>query len=130
PSLLPGFLTCYAERAPCLVKARRRCRRAPLREIGSFLYNIEARLLFGVRCGDVNGTPKVFSAAFYRSLRLTANGDLFDLELLRGAARRGLPVIEVTTFGFTRHGGRSSTTWCSAWRMYFGALGLWLREPA
>jgi hypothetical protein len=128
PAALPDFLTHYQAHAPCLVKARRRRRGAPLREAGSFLYNLEARLLFGVSCGDVNGTPKVFGAAFYRSLRLMAAGDLLDLELLGAAARRGLPVVEVETVGFKRHGGKSSTTLRSAWKMYVGALGLWLRK--
>jgi hypothetical protein len=128
PAALPDFLARYEAHAPCLVKARRRQRNAPLREVGSLLYNLEARLLFGVSCADVNGTPKVFGAAFYRALCLTATGDLLDLELLSAAARRGLPVVEVETVGFKRHGGKSSTTLRTAWKMYAGAVGLWLRN--
>ncbi len=130
PKILPSFLDRYRERAPCLVKARRGERQAPLREVGSLIYNLEARLLCGIRCQDVNGTPKVFDAAFYRALRLTSSGDLLDLEIMAEAARRGVPVIELPVTGFKRHGGKSSTTVSSAWKMYFGALGLWWKACA
>ena len=36
-------------------KVRRVKRGAPIREVGSWLYNLEARLLFGVRAADVKG---------------------------------------------------------------------------
>jgi glycosyltransferase involved in cell wall biosynthesis len=130
PETLPAFVARHHRRSPCLVKARRGDRAAPLREVGSLLYNLEARLLFGVRCQDVNGTPKVFDAAFYRELQLTENGDLLDLELMTAAARHGVPVIEVPVAGFKRHGGKSSTTLRTAAGLYFGALGLWWKACA
>jgi glycosyltransferase involved in cell wall biosynthesis len=127
PATMPEFVRRFlAQGAACLVKARREARQAPMREIGSFLYNLEARLCFGIRCGDVNGTPKVFDAEMYRSLNLTSTGDLFDLELMAAATRRHVPVVEIPLQGFRRHGGRSSTTWKSAVKMYGGALRLWL----
>jgi glycosyltransferase involved in cell wall biosynthesis len=125
PALLPAFLACYQRRGPCLVKARRGDRKDLMRDVGSLLYNLEARLLFGVRCQDVNGTPKVFGGDWYRSLRPTATGDLLDLELMIAAAREGFSVIELPVTGFRRHGGKSSTTVVSAWKMYVGALGMW-----
>jgi glycosyltransferase involved in cell wall biosynthesis len=124
PSTVPGFVRLHLERGHCLVKARRAARRAPAREIGSLLYNLEARAVFGLRCGDVNGTPKVFSRALYASARLSEPGDLLDLELMVRAQRAGVPVVEVPVRGFRRHGGRSGTTLRSAWRMYRGALRL------
>jgi glycosyltransferase involved in cell wall biosynthesis len=130
PESLPAFLDSHGRNAPCLVKARRVQRNALLREFGSHLYNLEARLLCGVGCHDVNGTPKVFDAEFYRSLHLTARGDLLDLELLSAAARRRMPVVEIPVRGFKRHGGRSSTGWRSAYNMYAGALGLWWKRCA
>jgi glycosyltransferase involved in cell wall biosynthesis len=125
PALLPRFFRRYQESAPCLVKARRLQRQAPLREAGSFFYNLESRLLFGLRARDVNGTPKVFPRELYQSLVLTADGDLLDLEFMVGAARLGTRVLEIPVQGFRRHGGKSSTTFRSAWNLYTGALGLW-----
>jgi hypothetical protein len=127
PAALPGFVRRYLDEAPCLVKASRRARQAPLRQLGSLLYNLEGRLLFGLRCGDVNGTPKVFARDLYERLHLSADGDLLDLELVAGATRLGTRVVEVPVTGFRRHGGRSSTTFHSAWKMYAGAWKLWLR---
>lgn len=130
PETIPMFLDCYRRHGSCLVKARRGDRNAITRELGSLMYNLEARLFCGVRCQDVNGTPKVFDAGLYRSLRLTANGDLLDLELLSAVARRQVPVVEIPVRGFKRHGGKSSTTWHSAYKMYAGAIGLWWKECA
>lgn len=128
PEALPQFLADFQERPASLLKARRIQRRAPLRELGSFLYNWEARVLFGLGCGDVNGTPKIFGADFYHATRLTANGDLLDLELMSQARLSGLEIREIPVAGFRRHGGKSTTTVKSAWNMYFGALRLRFAE--
>jgi glycosyltransferase involved in cell wall biosynthesis len=124
PDALPRFVRHYLDHQPCLVKARRESRNAPLRELGSALYNFEGRVLFGIAVQDVNGTPKVVSRDLYRSLRLRADDDLLDLELMAHAARLGIPIIEILVRGFKRHGGKSSTTLRSAWRMHRGAVGL------
>ena len=107
-----------------MAKVRRERRGAPLREIGSWLYNLEARLLFGIRVRDVNGTPKVLPRALYERLALESLDDLLDLELLARARRRGVPILEMPVEGFKRHGGRSRTGLWSAWKMYAGALAL------
>jgi glycosyltransferase involved in cell wall biosynthesis len=130
PMLLPDFVRQHDARSERLVKACRVARNAPLRQFGSHLYNFEARVLFGVRSSDVNGTPKVFAADFFRSLHLTSDGDLLDLELMRAAQRRRLEVVEIPVAGFKRHGGKSSTTLKSAWKMYVGAMGLRLKACA
>jgi glycosyltransferase involved in cell wall biosynthesis len=130
PETIPQFLDYYRRHGRCLVKARRGDRNHLTRELGSLFYNLEARLFCGVRCQDVNGTPKVFDARWYRSLRLESAGDLLDLELLSTAARLGVSVHELPVRGFKRHGGKSSTTWRSAAKMYAGAIQLWWKECA
>jgi glycosyltransferase involved in cell wall biosynthesis len=122
PAMLPPLLDRH--RPDRLVKLRRVQRHDAIRSFASWVYNGEARLLFGVRSADVNGTPKIFAADFYRNLRMTTTGDLFDLELMHHARRAGLVVDEVPIPGFRRHGGRSTTTLRSAWNMYFGAVRL------
>jgi glycosyltransferase involved in cell wall biosynthesis len=131
PDIVPEFVRRFCDEGRrCLVKARREARHAPIREIGSFLYNLEARWFFGVRGGDVNGTPKIFSRELYRDLHLQADGDLLDLELLAAVARRGISVVQMPLQGFQRHGGKSSTNWKSALKMYTGAVGLWMRKAS
>ena len=124
PATLVAVFELYRRKAPCLAKAVRTARGAPVRGIGSWLYNLEARLLFGIRCRDVNGTPKILPVGFVGRFDLAQDGDLLDLEVLVRAARLGVPVVELEVPGFRRHGGVSTTTWGSAWRMYAGALRL------
>lgn len=107
-----------------IAKVRRIQRNAPLRTLGSMLYNAEGRILFGVRSSDVNGTPKIFSRHFYETSCLASVDDLLDLELLAKAKRFGVRVVEMDVAGFQRHGGKSSTGFASAWRMYAGAIRL------
>ena len=96
----------------------------PLRGWGSALYNLEGRLLFGIRARDVNGTPKIFSRELYDRLDLRETGDVIDMELMAGVSRKKIPIIEMPVTGFTRHGGKSSTNLKSAWKMYAGAVRL------
>jgi len=125
PAVIPDFMRRYLTHAPCLVKARRWGRAAPIRSLGSVLYNLEARILFRIAVGDVNGTPKLFPAGFYRDIPAREDGDLLDLEILAWARRRALRVVEIPLQGFQRHGGKSSTNLRSARKMYLGALRLW-----
>lgn len=129
PESIPLFVRRFRT-AGGLVMARREARHAPVRELGSFLYNLEARVLLDVPCRDVNGTPKVFGRDLYERLPLTENGDLLDLELVSRVAALAASVTEIPTRGFARHGGRSSTTLASAWGMYSGALRVWRRRSA
>jgi hypothetical protein len=124
PAHVRELLEIYLAHAPCLAKVRREQRAAPLREAGSWLFNLEGRALFGVRSADVNGTPKMMPREVYERLRLESDGDLLDLELLAKARRLRIPVVEMPVPGFRRHGGRSSTSLKSAWRMYSGAVRL------
>jgi hypothetical protein len=126
PVCFPDYVRLYAQHVPCLVKARRELRKSPLRELGSMLYNLEGHLLFGIRAQDVNGTPKVFSRELYCAGHLGESGDLLDMELMAQVVRRRIPIVEVPVQGFQRHGGKSSTTLKSAWKMYAGAVRLWL----
>jgi glycosyltransferase involved in cell wall biosynthesis len=127
PEQIPQLLGIYdasaAERVT-LAKVRRERRGAPMREIGSFFYNLEGRLLFGLPVGDVNGTPKVFPRSLYERAGLAETGDLIDLEFIAKADRLGARVVEMPVAGFKRHGGKSSTNLVSAWNMYAGAVRL------
>jgi glycosyltransferase involved in cell wall biosynthesis len=124
PAWVPPLLALHDANAPCLAKVRRRDRGVFLREAGSWLYNLEARLLFGLRARDVNGTPKLLSRPLLERLAPTRRDDLIDLEIMAKAARAQVPVVEMPTSGFERHGGRSTTNLRSAFRMYLGALRL------
>ena len=108
-----------------VIKATRQLRESWKRRLGSLLYNVECRALFGFSTRDVNATPKVFSRAHAALLMLTSDGDLLDAEFLMICAREGYRVREVPVFATRRQGGSSTTNYRSAVRMYLGALRLW-----
>jgi glycosyltransferase involved in cell wall biosynthesis len=115
----------YANSYPdVVVKAQRTIRDNWRRQLGSLIYNLECRLLFGLPTWDINGTPKVFPRAFGKLLELTRDDDLIDAEFVVTCRREGYPIIEVPSLVTVRHGGASTTNYQSALRMYWGAYAL------
>lgn len=110
---------------PVVIKANRKIRESWQRRLGSLLYNLEVRALFDVAYWDINGTPKVFSRSFDKLLALQRDDDLIDAEFNAVCRREGYPVLEVPIFSTRRHGGKSTTNYKSALRMYMGAYRLW-----
>lgn len=107
-----------------VVKANRKIRENWRRRLGSLLFNIECRTLFDLSNWDVNGTPKVFPRAFAGLFELSRIDDLIDTEFCIVCRRRDYPMIEVPIFSTRRHGGRSTTGYRSALRLYWGALAM------
>ena len=117
------LLLVYARAYPdVLIKANRRIRDSWRRRLGSVLFNLECRALLDIPSWDINGTPKVFPRKFEGLLALRSDDDMIDAELLTVCARHGYPVVEVPLLATMRHGGRSTTNYVSAARMYLGAL--------
>ena len=108
-----------------VVKANRKIRDNWRRRLGSLVYNLECRALFDLSYWDVNGTPKVFPRRFEKLLRLKRRDDLIDAEFNAVCRREGYPMLEVPIFSSLRHGGKSTTSYLSALRMYWGAYRLW-----
>jgi glycosyltransferase involved in cell wall biosynthesis len=128
PEILALMLS-YAHAYPEVVlKANRKVRDSIVRRAGSLLYNLECRALFNMPTWDVNGTPKLFPRSFHKLLELRSAGDLVDAEFVLACQRAGYPIIEVPLLATIRQGGRSTTNYRSAVRMYRGAVSLKLRE--
>jgi len=108
-----------------VVKASRKMRASLVRRIGSLLFNLQARMLFGMAIWDINGTPKVFHRELLPLLALRENGDLLDLEFAIACHRHQIAVLEMPIFAVRRHGGKSSTNWRSAFRIYAGTFRLY-----
>ena len=111
-----------------VVKANRKIRENWRRRVGSLLFNIECRTLFDLSNWDVNGTPKVFPRSFDKLVDLKQENDLIDAEFCIMCRQSDYPMIEVPVFSTRRHGGRSTTGYLSAVRLYWGALTLWRRR--
>jgi glycosyltransferase involved in cell wall biosynthesis len=108
-----------------VIKANRKIRESFVRRAGSLLYNLECRALFDLSYWDINGTPKVFPRAFHKLLELSQDNDLIDAEFNVVCRQEGYPMLEVPIFSSRRHGGKSTTNFRSAFRMYSGAYDLW-----
>ncbi len=122
------LLVLYAVANPqTVIKSNRKIRDNWKRRLGSLLYNLECRALFDLAYWDVNGTPKVFPRSCDGLFKLTCDDDLIDAEFNAVCRREEYPMLEVPIFSFKRHGGRSTTSYKSAYRMYMGAYQLWRR---
>jgi glycosyltransferase involved in cell wall biosynthesis len=113
-----------------VLKANRRIRESRRRRLGSLLYNIECRALFDLSVWDINGTPKIFPRTFDKLLALTRDDDLLDCEFNVVCRANDYPMIEVPILATERHGGRSTTRYSSAIRMYVGAYAMWRARRA
>jgi len=111
-----------------VIKANRKIRDNWMRRVGSLLYNVECRNLFDLPYWDVNGTPKLFSRTQDELLNLTEDGDLIDVEFNAICREKDYPMLEIPIISTTRHGGKSTTSFKSAWGMYSGAYQLWRKR--
>ncbi len=124
PQMLSLTLLYSSSYPDVVVKAQRRIRDNWRRQVGSLLYNLECRVLFGLASWDINGTPKVFPRRFTKLLELTSDDDMIDAEFVVTCKREGYPIVEVPSTITVRHGGSSTTSYASALRMYRGAYAL------
>jgi glycosyltransferase involved in cell wall biosynthesis len=125
--LMLAYALAYPEVA---LKANRRIRESRRRRLGSLIYNIECRALFDLSVWDINGTPKIFPRSFDKLLTLTRDDDLLDCEFNVVCRTNDYPMIEVPILATERHGGRSTTNYSSAIRMYTGAYAMWRAHRA
>jgi len=125
PATIPVLFEKLKGQPGSLAKVSRHSRGQFLREAGSFFYNWECRILFGIQSRDVNGTPKIFRSELLPKMPLISEGDMVDAEILARCRKLGVPILEMPLGGWGRHGGKSSTGFKSAARMYLGALRLW-----
>lgn len=116
----------YAINNPnAVVKANRKIRESWRRRLGSLIYNLECRTFFDLSTWDINGTPKVFPRQLEKLLTLERDDDLIDAEFSAVCRRENYAVIEVPVFSTKRHGGKSTTNYRSALKLYWGAYELW-----
>lgn len=127
PDVLVSHLAIALANPDHIVKANRRLRYPVIRRLGSALYNLECRYLFDLASWDINGTPKVFKRQYLEVLDLRESGDLIDAEFLAKCRKHKLPLLELPVVATERHGGRSTTDYLAALRMYWGAVRLWRR---
>lgn len=125
PEVLRTVLSYSLHNPDVVVKVNRKIRDSLRRRFGSLLYNLECRLLFDSPVWDINGTPKVFPRQFKPLLNLKRADDLIDAEFIAICRNNDYPILEVPVLSTRRHGGKSTTNYGSALKMYIGAYVLW-----
>jgi glycosyltransferase involved in cell wall biosynthesis len=125
PEVLRSVLEYSLINPNVVVKANRKIRDGLRRRLGSLLYNLECRMLFDSPVWDINGTPKVFPRKYTPLLNLSREDDLIDAEFVALCRKYDYPMLEVPVLSTKRHGGKSTTNYGSAVKMYIGALRLW-----
>lgn len=125
PEILTLSLQYAINNPNAVVKANRKIRESWRRRLGSLMYNLECRTFFDLSTWDINGTPKVFPRQLEKLLTLTRDDDLIDAEFSAVCRRENYAVIEVPVFSTKRHGGKSTTNYKSALKLYWGAYELW-----
>ena len=121
---LTNILKLSAVNNKFVIKATRITRESFLRRLGSVIYNLECRFLLKTPQWDINGTPKVLPQPALRKLKLTADGDLIDAELMYQCTKLQIPVVEVPVSLTARIEGKSTTNLLSAFHMYLGVFKL------
>jgi glycosyltransferase involved in cell wall biosynthesis len=108
-----------------VIKTTRVIRESFVRKIGSILYNYENRQLLGTQLWDVNGTPKVIASKYLKDMQIISDGDLIDAEIMAKIYRAQIQIVEILIVSTKRiGGGRSTTSFKSAWKMYTGLFKL------
>ena len=122
-TLLLFYALVYPE---IVIKANRNYRDTWYRRLGSLIFNLECRILLKLANWDINGTPKVFPRTCKKLLALTRDDDLIDAEFNVICQREGYHMLEVPIYSYQRLGGKTTTNFGSALKMYWGAYQLWL----
>lgn len=107
-----------------VIKTSRIVRESFIRKIGSIVYNYENRKLLGTPIWDVNGTPKVINYKYLKNIELISDDDLIDAEIMAKIYRSQVQIVEILIVSTKRLGGRSTTSFKSAWKMYTGLFKL------
>jgi glycosyltransferase involved in cell wall biosynthesis len=97
------------------------------RKLSSIIYNFGCHLLTGVFSSDINGTPKIFSRKIYKQLKLKFTDSMIDLELLEKAKKLKIPIKEFPVYKNIRHGGRSTSSWKTIFRLIKELINYWIK---
>lgn len=110
-SSLDGFLPFMKEgRADMVIGYRIDRKDTVFRKALARCFNLMARIFFAVRCKDIDCAFKLFKKSTIRSLQLTSDHFLFNLELLAKARVRKCRIVQLGVEHYPRSGGRSTVS--------------------
>jgi len=98
-----------------------------LRKLSSLIFNTTCQILTGVKSSDMNGTPKFFSRRISEKLALSFKDSMIDIELLDKAKKLQIKILEVPIYKNIRHGGRSTSSFKTIFRLIKELFNYWLK---
>ncbi|OGF66137.1 hypothetical protein A2757_00705 [Candidatus Giovannonibacteria bacterium RIFCSPHIGHO2_01_FULL_48_47] len=97
------------------------------RRLFSMFFNLLGRFLFKIRVRDLNCAAKLFRAEMIKSLPLSSNGFLVNLEIFALAQKRGFKFLELPVTHFPRLKGKPLSSFRQVFRSLTGLFKLWSR---
>ncbi len=106
---------------------RLRRREGWTRRLSSRIFNGLSQSVLGVTARDVNCSFKLFRGDMLRSLELTSDGFLIDVEIVARLQRKGWRAIQHGVRHFPRRAGRSTVRFSDVPRTLWSTARLWRR---
>ncbi|MDM7916267.1 MAG: glycosyltransferase family 2 protein [Candidatus Eisenbacteria bacterium] len=75
------------------------------RRVNALLFNLAVRVLFGLRCRDVDCAFKLYRASIFEGMELVSRGAMIDVEILARARKAGARISEVGVHHYPRTAG-------------------------
>lgn len=91
----------------------------------SWIFNLLGRILFGIRVRDLNCAAKLFRAEMIKSLSLSSQGFLINLEIFALAQKRGFKFLELPVTHFPRLKGKPLSSPYQIFENLLGIFRLW-----
>ncbi len=83
---------------------------SPFRKFASDLYNLIARVLFGIKAKDIECAFKIFRSEKLKQIEIKSSNFMVETEILAKATRLGLNIIDFPVWHYPRSGGETSVS--------------------
>lgn len=127
PDELVKCLKQFLANPNAIVSGARKKRDKFLRSLGAVIYDTTVKTVFNISSSDINGIPKVFSRQTYEKLDLRFTDSMIDLELHEKAKKLNIPIIEIPIYKNIRHGGRSTSSYKTIFRLMKEVIMYWIQ---
>ncbi|OGH06010.1 MAG: hypothetical protein A2W22_03745 [Candidatus Levybacteria bacterium RBG_16_35_11] len=125
PNDIVRILLRASKNPEAIIKAKRIKREEDsFRMMGSILYNIENRILFGTPVWDINAFPTAFHKKIMKDIKLYTNNSLLDAEFLAKSYKKKIPIVFFPVKTSRLFSKKSTTNLKTAIKLYTGIIGL------
>lgn len=127
PDELVNCLKKFLVNPEIIISGARKKRDRLVRSLGALIYDTTCKLVFNISSSDINGIPKIFSRKTYEKLDLQFTDSMIDIELLEKAKKLEIAISEIPIYKNIRHGGRSTSSFKTIFRLMKEVARYWLK---